>query len=124
MALMFNKIILTIMGLLLALLIATGYGLYAQIGVTAALKSEVTALNAASERAAVRLKKDAKALAAREAKIAAQGRKLAEAQTALSAALQQEKDWSDTQVPDSVQKALNGPPGGPDSGLLDSPDRP
>ena len=49
--------------------------------------------------------------------MALQARKSAEAQQALSEALQANKTWSDTDVPTDVQKSLGGPSGGP-PGLL------
>jgi hypothetical protein len=82
----------------------------------AVLASQNASLTEAVNRAAVRLKKDRAALLARENKIASQGRKLAQAQEALSEALQRNKTWSDTDVPTDVQEAIVGRSGATDSG--------
>ena len=82
----------------------------------AVLASQNASLTEAVNRAAVRLKKDRAALLARENKIASQGRKLAQAQEALSEALQRNKTWSDTDVPTDVQEAIVGRSGASDSG--------
>ncbi len=97
---------------LLALVGILGWVSYDQIGKNAVLAAEQQSLREASERAVERQKNDRKVLVAREAKIALQARKLAQAQEALSEALQRNKSWSDTDVPDEVQKALAGPSGG------------
>lgn len=94
-----------------------GWGLYYQIQQNAVLVVERDGATEALERAVERQKQDRQVLVAREAKIASQARKLAQAQQSLSEALQRNKDWSDTDVPDDVQKALGGPSGGPPAGL-------
>lgn len=81
------------------------------------LKTENRALIDEQKRAVEREDRDRKVLVARQAKIASQARKLAQAQQSLSEALQRNKDWSDTDVPDDVQKALGGPSGGLPTGL-------
>jgi len=86
-----------------------GYGLYHKNSV---LSTENKTLTAAVERAVEREKQDRKVLVARQAQIASQARKLAQAQRSLSEALQANKSWSDTDVPPDVQNALGGPSGG------------
>ena len=102
---------------LLALSGLLGWGLYAQIGTNSVLAEQNKTLTEAAERAVERQKLDRQVLVARQAEIASQARKLAQAQEALSEALQRNKDWSDTDVPDEVQKALHGPSSGPAPGL-------
>lgn len=72
----------------------------------AALNDSVDRLTEASKRAQERSKRDAKALVAREAEIASQARKLAEAQQGLQKALGAEQEWSNTNVPTTVQNTL------------------
>lgn len=76
------------------------------------LRADLKALTEAQERAVERRKKDLATLVARERKLASKARELAEAQEALYTALQREKTWSDTDVPDTVQTALQGDSGG------------
>jgi uncharacterized protein HemX len=104
-----------------------GGALWVTVAKNADLSAQVNSLTEAQERAVARAKADRATLVARQAKIASQGRKLAQAQQALSEALQHEKAWSDTDVPTAVQNALSGRSGGPDSapvGVLDGSDRP
>ena len=63
------------------------------------------AMNEAQQRS----KRVVDMLVARERKIASQARKSAQAQAAVSEALQRNKSWSDTDVPPDVQQALTGP---------------
>ena len=79
------------------------------------LEAQNASLMEASKRAQERMKADRQVLVARQAKIAAQARVLADTREALSEALQRNKTWSDTDVPDDVQKALSGRSGGSDS---------
>jgi len=81
------------------------------------LRIENKALKEAADRALVREKRDRQVIAANQNKIALQARRWAETQQALTEALQRNKAWSDTDVPDDVQKALRGPAGGPADGL-------
>lgn len=60
----------------------------------------------ALDRVAVQRKKDLATLAARARENRATGLELAQAQEALQKALQAEKGWSDTEVPEGVRKAL------------------
>lgn len=112
-------------GIILALVLLTvglGYTVKRQAGEVATLQTKQEALSKALNQAAERVKRDRKALVAREAANAAQGRKLAQAQEALSEALQRNKTWSDTDVPTDVQEAIVGRSDAPDSGptsLLD-----
>lgn len=104
-----------------------GFGLWVTVAKNAALTHQVNTLTEAQERALARARADRATLVARQAKIASQTAKLAQAQQALSEALQDEKAWSDTDVPTAVQNALSGRSGGSDSGpdrLLDDSDRP
>ena len=94
---------------LAALVLALGgttYGLWQR---QAALADQNKTLTEAVERAVEREKRDRKVLVARQAEIASQARKLAQAQRTLSEALQANKSWSDTDVPPDVQNALSGP---------------
>ena len=105
-------------GIILALVLLSaglGYTVKRQAGQVAALEAHNEALGKAVDRAAERIRKDRKALVAREAANAAQGRKLAQAQEALSQALRANKTWSDTDVPTDVQEAIVGRSGGSDS---------
>jgi hypothetical protein len=105
----------------LAVVVAIAVGLAYQWDRTrAALAVETAraeALTEAVKRAVEREKRDRKVLVARQAKIASETRKSEQAQEALSEALQRNKPWSDTDVPDDVQKALGGPSSGLGDGL-------
>lgn len=83
------------------------------------LRTENKAFKEAADRALVREERDRKIIAASQNKIALQARRWAETRAALAEALQRNKEWSDTHVPDDVQKALGGGSGGPATGLLD-----
>lgn len=103
-----NRVYLSVIALLIAGALLLGWRLNSLTEQNAVLaeayRSSVQALNRAQERA----KADRKVLVARQAKIATQGRKLAEQEQSLQNALQANKSWSDTDVPDDVQKALSG----------------
>jgi hypothetical protein len=101
---------------LASLLLGVGLTAKSLHATNAVLASQNASLTEAVNRAAVRLKKDRAALLARENKIASQGRKLAQAQEALSEALQRNKTWSDTDVPTDVQEAIVGRSDDPNSG--------
>jgi hypothetical protein len=106
-------------GIILALVLLAaglGYTVKRQAGQVAALEVKQEALSKALNQAAERVRRDRKALVAREAANAAQARKLAQAQEALSEALQRNKTWSDTDVPTDVQEAIVGRSGASDSG--------
>ena len=103
-----DRVYLTICAVLLSLILPLGYLVYSGGQEIAELKQSNKSLTVAAERAASRAKLDLKVLVARQTKITAQARKLAQAQEALSEALQRNKAWSDTDVPDDVQKALDG----------------
>ena len=83
----------------------------------AAVLAERDRLTEAHNRAVAGLKRAQRTLRTREAEIAAQARLLAEAQEGLKSALQAEKEWSDTDVPPAVQKALGGALRGPADGV-------
>ena len=83
-----------------------GYGLYHKNSV---LSTENQRLTEASKRAVERELEYRRILGTRAKENAAQARKLARANAALSAALQRNKSWSDTDVPPDVQNALSGP---------------
>ena len=103
-------------GIILALILISGilgYTVRRQAVEVAALKSQREALSKTLNQAAERLKRDRQALVAREAANAAQTRKLAQTQEALSKALQRNKTWSDTDVPTDVQESLTGRSDGP-----------
>ena len=103
-----NRILI---GLVLALTLALGL-LGWRVSVLADQKAALVAaqetLLEAQERAVASLKRAQRALGSREAENRVQARKLADAQSALSAALQSENEWSDTHVPPEVQNALGG----------------
>lgn len=104
--------------LLIALIVAalglTGWGLYREIQAGAVKSERIEALTKASEQASKQRSKDRKVLVARAAEIAAKRAELAKAQEALESALQRNNDWSNTNVPIEVQKALGGRSGGPE----------
>ena len=100
-----------LVGLVLALTLALGllgWRVSVLADQKAALVAEQETLLAAQERAVASLKRAQRALGSREAENRVQARKLADAQSALSAALQSENEWSDTHVPTEVQNALSG----------------
>ena len=76
------------------------------------LKLELQTAQVGLEQAAKQRKLDAQVLVARQAEIASEGRKLAQARQALSAALQRNKGWSGADVPTDVIEALAGGSGG------------
>lgn len=103
--------------LIIALLTAlglTGWGLYREIQSGAVKSERIEALTKASDEAAKQRLKDRKVLVARAAEIAAKRAELAKAQEALESALQRNNDWSNTNVPIEVQKALGGLPDAPE----------
>jgi uncharacterized protein HemX len=110
-----NRLLLSVVVALVLALGLSGYGLYYQTQRVAVLADQNKSLVAAAKQAAEREKSTRKVLVARQAKIASQARKLAQSQQALSEALQRNKSWSDTDVPDDVQKALQGRSSGLDS---------
>lgn len=112
-----NRVYLTVIAVLFALLALLGWQFDSAKLEKAALAEQNKTLTEAQNRAVEREKLDRKVLVARQAKIASQARKIAQAQEALSEALQRNKDWSDTDVPDEVQKALAGPFDSPAAGL-------
>lgn len=99
--------------LILAMLLAgAGYGLKTQYDSIHDLRTANEVLTEAAERATARAKQDRKVLVARQAQVASTARKLAQAERALQEALQANKPWSDTDVPEDVQRALGGPSSG------------
>lgn len=112
-----NRVYLTVIAVLIALLALLGWQLDVAKADKAALTEQNKTLMEAHNRAVEREKLDRKVLVARQAKIASQALKLSEAQQALSEALQRNKEWNDADVPDEVQKALGGPSGGPAASL-------
>lgn len=103
-----NKVYLSVIATLVAVLLGVGYLWQQSIDEVAYLKIENKSFSEALERAGRREKRDSDILVAREAENALQARKLAQAQGALSKALQRNKAWSDTDVPPDVQSALGG----------------
>lgn len=75
----------------------------------AGLQAQIIPLTAALNRAQEREKADRALLVARQKKIASQARELAQVMKGVSEALERNKDWRDTHVPDDVQKALTAP---------------
>ena len=112
-----NRVYLTPCAVLLSLILPLGYLVYSGGQEIAELKQTNKSLTEAAERAASRAKLDRQVLVAKQAQVASQALKLAQAQEALSEALQRNKSWSDTDVPDDVQRALGGPSGGLPDGL-------
>ena len=104
-----NRVYLTLCAVLLSLILPLGYLVYSGGQEIAELKQSNKSLTEAAERAASRAKLDRKVLVAKQAQVASKQRELDKAQEALSEALQRNKSWSDTDVPDDVQKALSGP---------------
>lgn len=105
---MLSRILAGAIAVLLLALAGVGWMAKSQYDAASALRIENKGLTEAAERAARRAKSDRKVLVARQAEIALQARKLAQADQALSEALQRNKSWSDTDVPPDVQKALSG----------------
>lgn len=103
-----TKVLATLVVVLLAAVIALGVVARSAWVDGQYLKTENKALLDEQKRAIQREDRDRKVLVARQAKIASQARKLAQTELALSEALQRNKAWSDTDVPDDVQKALGG----------------
>lgn len=99
--------------LILAMLLAgAGYGLKSQYDSIHDLRAANEVLTEAAERATARAKQDRQVLVARQAQVASTARKLALTERALQEALQANKSWSDTDVPEDVQRALGGPSSG------------
>lgn len=94
---------------LLVFSIGSAWTAHEEIQKNATLTAQNKILTEAQNRAIERQKSDRQVLVARQAKIASQARKLAEAQQALSGALQRNESWRDTQVPEEVQNALQSP---------------
>ena len=99
-----------ILSLVLALA-ATGWGLWAQVHRNGELSVKLEGTEKALSGLIEQREKDRRVLVARAQKIAQNGRDLAKAQEALSQALQANNDWSNTNVPTEVQRALQGPSG-------------
>lgn len=93
---------------LVAALGLAGWGLWAQVHKNAALSTKLEGTEEALNRVVEQREKDRKVLVARAQQIASQGRELAKAREGLSRALQANNDWSNTNVPTDVQKALTG----------------
>lgn len=91
-----------------ALLLACGWGLWSQVHTNAELSARLDGAEEALSRAVEQREQDRKVLVARAQKIAANAQELAKSQEALSRALQANLDWSNTNVPTDVQKALTG----------------
>lgn len=111
-----TKPLLTLILVLSVLLALTGWQAKVQYAKASALRTEITTISQARDnavkaldRATEREKQDRLLLVARQAKIASQARELAGTVHDLTEALQRNKPWSDTHVPDDVQKALRGP---------------
>ena len=103
---MLTKAISIALGVALIALAALGFLYRAEVRAGATTRTELKASNTALEGVAKQRKKDSATLAAWQAERASTGRKLADAQQALSQALQGEKAWSEVSVPTTVQQAL------------------
>lgn len=100
-----------VIALALAGLLTIGGGalyLKRQVAAVAVLKTENNRLTEQANQAAAALKRNQATLRKREVQIGSQARKLAESEKALQSALSANKEWSDTDVPPDVQKALDG----------------
>lgn len=102
---MTKYLIASIAALTLALA-ALGFAYRAEVRRVGEVQAELNTAKEALNGVAKQRKQDAATVAAWQRQNAATGRKLAQAQQALSEALQAEKGWSDTSVPTEVQKAL------------------
>ena len=110
-----------VLSALVLALAGLGYGQYHKNSVLSTenqrLAETAKAAEEASKRAVERELEYRRILGTRQKEIASQARKLAQAQQALSEALQRNKTWSDTDVPTDVQNALSGPSDGLANGL-------
>lgn len=114
---MLNRLIL--IASLIGLLGLSCYGWLTSYREKAVLAADIGRLVEALDQAREREASNAALLVARQSAIVSQARKLAQAQQALSEALQRNSDWSNTNVPPDVQNALGGLPSGP-AGVLDN----
>jgi hypothetical protein len=99
------KYVILTLAFLLAL---AGWGLWSQVHTNAELSVKLEGTEKALSGLVEQREKDRKVLVARQAQIASQARELTKAREGLSQALQANKDWSNTNVPTDVQKALTG----------------
>ncbi len=95
-------------------LAAVGWGLWAQVHKNGELSVQVDTLTEAAKQAQEQREKDRKVLVARGLELGSKRAELKRAQEGLQKALQAHNDWSNTNVPTDVQKALQGPFAGPD----------
>lgn len=72
----------------------------------AVVQQELKVAREAAAQAQARSKRDRATLVARQASVASEGRKSAQAHEALQKATQGEKAWAEAVVPDSVQRAI------------------
>lgn len=103
---MINKPFLAVTAVLFSLILALTYFVYSGAEQTGKLKEANKVLVEAQNRAIQREQADRKVLVARQVKIAAQARKLAQANTALSEALIAQPAWASQSIPNEVQEAL------------------
>ena len=107
-----------VLSALVLALTGLGYGQYHKNSVLSTenqrLAETAKAAEEASKRAVERELEYRRILGTRQKETASQARKLAQAQQALSEALQRNNDWSNTNVPIEVQKALGGLPDAPE----------
>lgn len=110
-----------VLSALVLALTGLGYGQYHKNSVLSTenqrLAGAAKAAEEASKRAVERELEYRRILGTRQKEIASQRLKLQAAETALQNALRANKTWSDTDVPEDVQKALSGP----SDGLVDGP---
>lgn len=92
--------------------LAGAYGVYTLELRMQEQEATINRLTEAQDAAQEREKAARKAVVARQAKIASEARKFDTGQEALKTALQAEKEWNDTEVPQGVQDALHGPGNG------------
>lgn len=102
---------------LMITLAVMGFVLKGEISDKAKVNAALTTALAGLAQADTQRKLDAKVLVARAAENAAQARKLADAQGALSEALQRNKAWSEASVPGGIQQALTRRSEGPHAPL-------
>jgi hypothetical protein len=103
---MITKAVSIALAVTLMALAALGFLYRAEVRSGAATRAELQSATKALQGVAKQRKQDLATVAAWQRENASTGRKLAEAQQALSQALQGEKAWSDTEVPTTVQQAL------------------
>lgn len=110
-----NKVLWTVMTMLLIAMASLGLLARHQAGQIGALKLANKTATEALNRAAKQRKLDLATIAARDSANAATARKFEQARQGLQTALQARQDWSEADVPPEVQSALLRDSGGPNN---------